>query len=101
MFKNFMINLNISNSRNTGYSYTVLDENTSFPLSEGMSLGMGVKINRLNSEALKVGGQVNGNITLFKRDVLSFQLEQTYLPGNKNQLISSVMGNINYTKTFR
>jgi hypothetical protein len=101
LFKNFMVNLNISNSRNAGYSYTVLDENTSFPLSEGMSLGMGAKINKLNSEALKVGGQVNASFTLFKRDVLSFQVEQTYLPGNKNQLISSVMGNINYTKTFR
>jgi hypothetical protein len=101
LFKNFMVNLNISNSRNAGYSYTVLDENTSFPLSEGMSLGMGVKINKLNSEALKVGGQANASFTLFKRDVVSFQVEQTYLPGNKNQLISSVMGNINYTKTFR
>lgn len=100
-FKNFMINLNVSNSRNAGYSYTVLDENTSFPLSEGMSVGMGAKINKLNSEPLKVGEQVNANFTLFKRDVLSFQVEQTYLPGNKNQLISSVLGNINYTKTFR
>jgi hypothetical protein len=100
-FKNFTINLNISTSRNLDYSYTVLDENVNFPIREGINIGAGIKMNKLNEQNIRLGGLFNGSVTLFREDILSFQIERTYLPAKNLLLVPSTFGNVSFIKTFK
>jgi len=100
-FKRFAATINISNSRNSNYEYTVMDEGINLPYSKWGTIGGGVKINNLNRQSTKTGGYVNGSIRLNRNDVLYFHVENNFLPGNGNQLVQNLMGNIGFTKAFR
>jgi hypothetical protein len=81
----------------------VLEGNVNIPLAKVASLGMGAKLNNLNQVQTGVGGFINGNIAIDRRDKLSFHLEKGYLPGSGTaaKLVPNVLGTINYTKTFQ
>jgi len=100
-FKNLTININLSTSKNSGYTYTVVEENMSFPLRDNMNIGVGVKLNKLNQQAIRLGGFLNGNLNLFRKDILSFQVEQSYLPARNLLLVPGIFGSVSYTKTLK
>jgi hypothetical protein len=100
-FKKLTINVSVSTTKNADYSYTVFDESIDLPVSGRISVGAGVKINRMNSKLIRTGGYMNGDIYLFNRDLLSFRIEQSYLPTGKGGLMPTVMGSIQFSKTIR
>jgi hypothetical protein len=73
----------------------------SFPLRDNMNIGVGVKLNKLNQQAIRLGGFLNGNLNLFRKDILSFQVEQSYLPARNLLLVPGIFGSVSYTKTLK
>jgi len=102
-FRDFTATLALSHSQSAGYQYNVLEGNVNIPLAKVASLGMGAKLNNLNQVQTGVGGFINANIAIDRRDKLSFHLEKGYLPGSGTaaKLVPNVLGTINYIRTFK
>ncbi|HSC38950.1 MAG TPA: hypothetical protein VLD19_13805, partial [Chitinophagaceae bacterium] len=63
------------------------------------AIGFGVKINNFNKEAAKLGGYINANYRIGKKDMLYVSYEKGYLPGVK-QLVSNDMASVQISRYF-
>jgi hypothetical protein len=102
-FRDFTATVALSHSESTGYRYDVLEGNVDVPLTKSASLGMGVKLNRLNQSLTGVGGFTRVNMIISPRDKLYIQAEKGYLPGSGTaaRLVPNVIGTIQYMRIFK
>jgi hypothetical protein len=101
MFTRFTANLGASFSKNGTYQLTVLEEGVQIPAGKLFStVGLGVKVNALNSEEVKVGTCINTNIRIFKQDNISLSYERGFLPGFNQGLVRNEMAGVQYVKNF-
>ncbi len=99
-FKRFTANIAVSHSKNSSYVLNVMDESIQVHIDRIGSVGFGVKINNLNNELVKVGGYLNGNIRVWRQDVLYLSYERGYLPGFNNGLVRNEMATVQFVKSF-
>lgn len=64
------------------------------------AVGIGVRVNSFNNEIIRVGGYLNLNIKVFKRDMLYLNYEHGYLPGSSQKLVSNEMAGVQFVKNF-
>jgi hypothetical protein len=99
-FSRFTAGIGASFTQNPSYKYIVLDENVQWHIGSRGSLGFGVKINNLNQVFTKLGGYVNANIRINKKDMIYISYEKGYLPGWNKGLIRSEFASVQFTKMF-
>jgi hypothetical protein len=65
------------------------------------TVGIGIKVNNLNTAVTKIGGYINANIRIGKQDMIYVSFEKGYLPGFNKGLVRNEMATIQYTKYFK
>lgn len=99
-FLSYAANINISKSINSQYNLTTLDGGASARVWKYSSIGVGVKINQLNNQSLKVGVYGNERIVIPRVGEINAWIEKAYLPGMNGHLIKSELYNIGFTHYF-
>jgi hypothetical protein len=100
LFNHFNAGLNISHSKNGQYELNILEENLQFYILKNTALGFNIKINNLNRQVTTLGGGVNTNIEISKKDMLYISYDKGYLPGINNRLVANDMASIQYSRYF-
>lgn len=100
LFNSFTTHIGASHTKNSGYMLNVLDGGITPQFKKLGSVGAGVRVNSFNDEVIKVGGYVNANIKINKRDILFINYEHGYLPGLRGTLVMNEMATVQFTKIF-
>ncbi len=99
-FKSFTTHIGASHTKNSAYTLTTLDGGIQPNLGNKGAVGIGVRVNSFNNDLVKVGGYLNLNIRINKRDMLFVNYEHGYLPGFAHKLVSNEMANVQFVKSF-
>jgi hypothetical protein len=91
-----------------GYSYTkqpkinfyTVEAGFDITINKNVTMGCGVKYNKVLSGYSYWGGQSNATIHLGKIGVLQVNYDKLFIPNYSNQLISADMGRIHWIKYF-
>lgn len=99
-FRHFTVSAAASHTSNNDFELNVLDGSIQLNLNKPGSVGLGVKINNMNTTINKVGGYVNAAIRVFKNDMLYLTYEHGYIPGYTKGLTRNEMATVQFTKYF-
>jgi len=96
----FTTSLNISNSINRGYQFSVVDESIQVPFRKTGNLLFGAKIHHLNNLNPLMGYYASLRMPVSRHMSISLLYDNGYLPGSKGTLIKNNTGNIQLSKSF-
>jgi hypothetical protein len=99
-FKTFSTHIGASYTKNSSYLLYVLDAGIQPSLKGRGAVGVGVRVNSFNNELIKVGGYVNANTRINKKDIIYFNYEHGYLPGFAHRLVRNETASIQFVKNF-
>lgn len=100
IFERFSANIGISHTQNSRYSLDVMNAGINKTILKNNSIGLGVKLNHINSQENKFGYYINTSINIRKVGVLNVWGERGYYPGIGNGLIKNEFFNIGFTRYF-
>ncbi len=100
-FESYGATLNISRSDSRDYLLTILDAGITAQLKKQHALGLGVKINQLNNESLRVGIYGQGKWSLKNIGEVNLWIEKTYLPGWGGTLTKNQLYTLGFTRFFK
>lgn len=101
LFKVFSSTMSVSDTRNTVYQLTILDNKLHFPLFKNVvQVGGGVKLGRYNTNLYKIGGSSAVTIQLKSGDQLQLQWDKSFIPTESRGLMYNDMANILFVKTI-
>jgi hypothetical protein len=87
-------------STSTAYSLLTLDQGLQYQLHRRLSMGGGLKYNRLADVVTRLGYYLNMNLQIPGIGDFSLSGEHGFLPGINNALLRNDMGRITYLKNF-
>lgn len=99
-FQSFTSHIGASHTKNSGYTLNVLDAGIQPMLKDRGAVGVGVRVNSFNNQVVKVGGYVNANIKINKKDIIYLNYEHGYLPGFSQKLVKNEMAGVQFVKNF-
>ncbi len=100
-FTNYSTQINVSRTKNPDYVLTVVDAGISLKISKEGNIGMGIKLNELNGNDMKVGFYARQELTVPQLGALSFSVDKSYLAGQKNQFVSNSFYSLGFTRVFK
>ena len=98
--RRFTLSTMLSLSYSPDYNLVTADEGIQYSVSKWLKAGGGLKLNRMNGQASKLGYYGNAQLQLNKPGAVSISFDRGFLPGMSQTLLPNDMFRILYFKTF-